>query len=322
MPPPDLIEKENEPLPQDVINRLMRDFFESKSKSTMEAYRNDLEAFSDWMDTEGIGQAIDMLIDGGAGRANMIALEYKNDLRHEKDLAPSTINRRLAALRSITKLARKFGFIHWSLTIENLSVEKYRDTRGPGPEGFKKMLQQARERNDAKGKRDLSIMRLLHDLALRRGEVVSLDMKDVNLAANTIQINGKGRNETITLTMPETTTEILEEWMDEREGSEGPLFTNFDRSNPEQKRLTGTAVYLITKEYGEKAGVERSHPHGLRHLSITQALNQTNGDLRAVQQFSRHQSVQNLRAYDDCRKNLQGKVAKKVAESKSSKIHG
>lgn len=315
MPPPDLIEKENEPLPQDVINRLMRDFFESKSKSTMEAYRNDLEAFSSWMDTEGIGQAIDTLIDGGAGRANMIALEYKNDLRHDMDLAPSTINRRLAALRSITKLARKFGFINWSLTIENLSVEKYRDTRGPGPEGFQKMLQQARKRNDAKGKRDLAIMHLLHDLALRRGELVALDMEDVDIENNTIQIEGKGRNETITLTMPNSTTEILQEWIDEREGDTGPVFINFDRSNPEQQRLSGTAVYLITKQYGEEAGVERSQPHGLRHLSITQALNEMNGDLRAVQKFSRHKSIQNLRAYDDCRENLQGQVAKKVAES-------
>ncbi len=55
-------------------------------------------------------------------------------------------------------------------------------------------------------------------------------------------------------------------------------------------------------------------PHGLRHLAITAALDLTQGDVRAVQKFSRHRDVRVLSVYDDTRADLGGEVARLVAD--------
>jgi integrase/recombinase XerC len=47
-------------------------------------------------------------------------------------LQAATINRRLAALRSLVKLTNTLGLVSWTLAVENVKAQAYRDTRGPG----------------------------------------------------------------------------------------------------------------------------------------------------------------------------------------------
>ena len=93
----------------------------------------------------------------------------------------------------------------------------------------------------------------------------------------------------------------------------GPLFANLDRGH-HGERLTGAGLYRMVRELGEVAGI-RVRPHGLRHAAITEALERTKGDLRAVQRFSRHRDLRLLLVYDDNRQDLGGAVARFVAES-------
>src|SRR5438552_1651316 len=83
----------------------------------------------------------------------------------------STVSRRLAALRSLVKLARTLGMVPWALDVDGVRAEGYRDTRGPGRDGFRNLLALLRARADAKGARDRAVLRLLYDLGLRRAEV-------------------------------------------------------------------------------------------------------------------------------------------------------
>ena len=127
--------------------------------------------------------AVESLVAGTAGRANTLALGYKAHLT-DRGLAPATVARRLAALRSVVKLARTLGRVAWAIDIPSPRAEAYRDTRGPGLEGWKSLLAAARKRaTTPKGKRDLALVRLMHDLGLRRGEVVALDLADLDLEA-------------------------------------------------------------------------------------------------------------------------------------------
>ena len=57
----------------------------------------------------------------------------------------------------------------------------------------------------------------------------------------------------------------------------------------------------------------RARPHGIRHTSITQALDLFDGNARIVQRFSRHASVETLMLYDDERTDLAGKVSQAVS---------
>ncbi|HJY85987.1 MAG TPA: tyrosine-type recombinase/integrase, partial [Candidatus Acidoferrales bacterium] len=276
------------------------------------AYRQDLEDFAEFIPVSSVEEAARLLLTGGHGGANALALAYKTHL-YELGLAPSTINRRLAALRSMVKLARSLGMIPWSLEVESVKSEPYRDTRGPGRDGFRRILDRLVQRTDPKGIRDIALLRCLYDLALRRAEVVGLDLEDLDLAAGTLAVLGKGRTEKSPVTLPGPTKAALEAWLAIRGPTPGPLFRSLDRARKGNGRLTGGAVYLIVRKLGRKAGLE-TRPHGLRHAAITEALDLTRGDVRAVQKFSRHRDVRTLERYDDARQDLAGEVAKKVAE--------
>jgi integrase/recombinase XerC len=229
----------------------------------------------------------------------------------ERKLQAATINRRLAALRSLVKLANTLGLVPWTLSVENVRAQAYRDTRGPGRDGLKAVLTAAHAQRGPKALRDVALLRLLHDVGLRRGEAVRLDLEDIDLAGSRIFILGKARSQKEPVTLPEPTKAALVAWIEARGSEPGPLFVNFDRAG-KGRRLTGSAVYFIVGRLGAKAGLA-VRPHGLRHLAITNALDLTQGDVRAVQKFSRHKDVRVLNAYDDNRQDLAGEVARLIA---------
>ena len=161
-----------------------------------------------------------------------------------------------------------------------MPVQPYRDTRGPGRDGFRAMLDAAGAQPGPKGLRDVALLRLLHDLGLRRSEAVRLDIDDVDLPGNRISLLSRGRSWKEPVTLPEPTRAALAAWLEARGSEPGPLFVNFDRAG-KGHRLTGTAVYHIVGRLGAKAGLT-VRPQELRHLAITTALDRTDGDVRAV----------------------------------------
>ncbi|MCX6640702.1 MAG: tyrosine-type recombinase/integrase, partial [bacterium] len=212
------------------------------------------------------------------------------------------------------KRARIIGVISWTLEVPGVKHSAYRDTRGCGAEGFRKLLESAARQSPKKAARDKAILRLLFDLALRRGEVTGLDFGDVDLETGTLAVKGKGRNnEKELLTLPVKTAEALKNWLEIRGSEPGVLFYNFDHA-AKGERLTGRSVDRLVKYLGKRAGLKDVRPHGLRHAAITEALDLTGGDVRKVQRFSRHRDIRTLSLYDDNREDFGGQVASLVSE--------
>src|SRR5919202_3659421 len=122
--------------------RLLRAFLSARSRNTARAYSRDLEHFAAWCRVPTPGEAARLLLAGSHGHANEVALRYKGSML-EEGLAPATVNRRLAALRSLVKLARVLGQVSWQLEVEGVRSESYRDTRGPGREGVRRLFEAA-----------------------------------------------------------------------------------------------------------------------------------------------------------------------------------
>jgi integrase/recombinase XerC len=289
---------------------LVESFLAGRNASTLAAYRADLEAFARFAGGGSVEAAAARLIRSDAGNANVVALAYRAQLVGE-GLAPATINRRLAALRSLVKLARVLGLVSWHLEVENMKARAYRDTAGPGRAGVRRMLAEVEADTTAKGLRDVAIIRLLHDCALRRGEVVGLDVQHVDLEGGRLWIMGKGRHDREAVTMPAPTAAAVRAWVEAHPTGTGPLFVNFDRAG-KGDRLTGRSVARLVARVGDAAGL-KVRPHGLRHSAITAALDATKGDVRKVQRFSRHMDVRVLSRYDDSRADFGGEVARLVA---------
>jgi integrase/recombinase XerC len=141
-----------------------------------------------------------------------------------------------------------------------------------------------------------------------------LDVSDLSLEAARLMIIGKGETEVMPVALPLATREVLGKWLAVRGHEPGPLFVTFDtsRGRAGRGRLTGSGLWSIVRLLGVAANLV-VWPHGLRHGSITQALNVTHGDLRRVQRFSRHRDIRTLMLYDDNRQALAGDVAELVS---------
>ena len=297
-------------------SRLVESFFMGRNPRTVDAYRRDLEGFRVFVGAGDVREAARLLLSSGHGPANETAHRYRADLM-EKGLSPATVNRRLAAVRSLVKLARTLGLVPWTLEVPSVESRPYRDTKGPGLDGYRRLLSELDSRVDAKGRRDRAVLHLLFDMALRREEAVRLDVADLNLEAGTLAVLGKKRTEREALTIPEPTKAALSSWLEVRGTEPGPLFLNFDRA-AKGGRLTGRSVHRIVGDLGVDAGLGVVRPHGLRHAAITEALDATNGDVRRVQKFSRHRDMRVLVVYDDSRRDFGGEVARLVAGRASS----
>jgi len=190
-----------------------------------------------------------MLLTSTAGEANALVLDYRNRFV-EQGRAAATVNLRLAAVRSLVKMARMTGLVSWTIEVQALKAEAYRDTRGVGQGGYRRLLAELDKRTDAKGVRDRAILRLMYELALRRIEITRLDLEDVDLAGATLQVLGKGRSSKEPLTLPSTTRAALQEWLAVRGLDAGPLFINLDRAG--RARIAGRASppYLSTASSG------------------------------------------------------------------------
>ena len=296
---------------RDRVHELLEAFTARRSMTTRKAYETDLEDFTRYTETGSVPSAVWSLISDGPGHANTLALHYKGGMI-ASGKSPATVNRRLSALRSVVSMARTLGLVSWSLEVGNEKARSYRDTRGPGRQGVRSLLD-AIEGDGPKAIRDRAIVRLMYDLALRRGEIVTLRLEDVDLEGRRVWIAGKGRNgEREGLTLPDQTAHALAAWITVRGTEAGPLFRNYhhDRMVQAVGGITGAGLYYLVRSLGVKVGVS-TRPHGIRHAAITEALDRH--DAREVQRFSRHADMATVMRYDDNREDLAGKVAGTVA---------
>ncbi len=305
------------PVPVEAGERLYAEFLAGRSPNTLQAYAQDLAAFAASQGAGSPGQALEALMIGlRAGEGNSCLLAWRAAML-DGGLAPATINRRLSAVRSALRFARTIGATTWVPEISGLKTQSYRDTRGPGLAGTRALMQVASEKSPTKAARDVAIIRLMFDLGLRRGEVVGLDIEDVDRAGRRLWVLGKGRTQKEAHTLPAPTLEAIDRWLALRGGvarhAEPALFVNTSRFKP-GRRMTGHGLYRVIRSLGDLAGV-RARPHGLRHASITAALDTSNGDVRAAQAHARHANPQTTMRYDDNRQDLAGKVAAGLAEA-------
>lgn len=299
--------------PRTDLTAIYEEFLERTNDHTRRAYEGDLAKFTEHWGAPSARDAIVAFLALGQGEANMLAGQWRRSMQ-EEDLAPNTINRRLAALRSVTKLAYRAGQIPWRLDVPNVRRETRRDTRGPDVEKVRELL----ERLDAaeptpKALRDAAIVHLLFRMALRRKEVTGLDLGDVDLGRGELRILGKGRKETEWVRIPRSAAAPLERWIEERGYEPGPLFTSLDPARKGDGRLQDWGVNWIVKNAGAQVGIDL-WPHALRHAGITVALDATGGDLRKVQAFSRHEQIETLMRYDDKRRKHGREVTERMEE--------
>jgi len=145
--------------------------------------------------------------------------------------------------------------------------------------------------------RDRAILELLYSSGLRVGELVSLDINDIDLSAGMVIVLGKGGKERM-IPVGEKAREAVKSYLDKRDSLTGSdnqgeaLFLNYRGD-----RLTERSVARILTKYLRKAGVPgKGSPHTLRHSFATHLLD-AGADLRGIQELLGHANLSTTQKY-------------------------
>lgn len=148
--------------------------------------------------------------------------------------------------------------------------------------------------------RDRALVELLYGTGIRIGELVGLDVRDLELRAREVRVMGKGRKERI-VPIPERAREALSAWLAVRRHAgvlAEPLFIALrPRKEGSPRRLAAREARRIVDERARGVSLrEHVHPHRLRHSYATHLLDM-GADLREIQELLGHTSLSTTQKY-------------------------
>ena len=123
-------------------------------------------------------------------------------------------------------------------------------------------------RDSCENERDHAMIDLLYSTGMRVGELVRLNICDVDLSARECLVFGKGDKER-KVYFDARTKIHLEEYLKKRTDNNPALFVSLDRP---YDRLKIRGVEIRLREIGNKARVENVHPHKFRRTMATRAI--------------------------------------------------
>lgn len=148
------------------------------------------------------------------------------------------------------------------------------------------------------GLRDRTLVEFLYGAGLRVGELVGLDLADLQQKARLVRVRGKGRKERI-VPYGGRAAEALTAYLPERalwkQGSK--VSTDAIFLNQRGGRLTDRSVRRILDAAVLRSSAQHHlHPHALRHAFATHLL-EAGMDLRAIQELLGHASLATTQIY-------------------------
>jgi tyrosine recombinase XerC len=155
--------------------------------------------------------------------------------------------------------------------------------------------------NTLLGIRDRAILELLYGTGIRVGELVNLNVHDIDLYEKTIRIFGKGSKERI-LPLGNPSIKAIEKYLASRNLFRKNISINKNDLdalllNRFGGRLSARNIRRIIIKYMKMAGLNKKiSPHVLRHSFATHLLG-GGADLRSVQELLGHESLSTTQIY-------------------------
>lgn len=269
------------------------------SRNTVEAYKTGLSMFRGYV-REQKGTSIrnfkfsDCTYD--------FLLDYRNWLHDVKGYKESTVNNRLAAIRSYMNYAAARDITLQQVAFSVSEVPAYRVPKTVGPvigqaETLAALLNAPA--NTRTGLRDKTILTILFDTAVRVEELINLDYSDINLsvAEPYIHVHGKGNKER-KVYFSESTVALVKQYAREfhpEKHRELPFF--FSTIHGQKGHMSRRNVERIVKKYADQIRKEYTdlpdsvYPHLLRRTRAT-GLYQDGVDITAISTFLGHSLLQ------------------------------
>lgn len=279
------------------------------STNTVMAYRNDLNQFVTYLEKNP---------PEGTSWSNVTTDVVEAYVQHlaQQNYTASTTARKVAALKT---------FFHWlsqrglttedpTLRLRSPKVEK-RTPRLLSEAEVNQLFECASKMPAPRALRDRALLEVIYATGMRVSEAINLRMSDVDFEANVVKCAGRGmRQRSIPLTAQAATA--LRAYI---EKARSDMLNNADADylfvNPAGAKLTRQAVWQLTRQYAQLAGIEGElTPHTLRHSRAAHMLN-SGEDVRRVQEWLGHANLATTLMY---RQRSDEKDAKLIAVSADS----
>jgi site-specific recombinase XerD len=247
------------------------------SDATRRAYRVDVEEFCSWLRRRGTRlEQVDVAVlaayvaELGAARAGRVP----------RRLAPSTISRKLAAVRAFLR------FTLGRAQVPDAALAPRRRRRLPDAPKQREVESTlgALDGDGALGLRNRALFELVYSAGLRSREAVDLDLADVDFEQEAVHVHGKGGKERV-VPLGEEAAHWLGRYLHE--------------ARPELARGADDALFLSVRGRRLDTSTLRRlvpHPHRLRHAFATHLL-EGGADLRTIQELLGHSSLSTTQVY-------------------------
>ncbi len=204
---------------------------------------------------------------------------YIEYLRKERKASQKTIETYFSTLSSFFKYLEFEGLASSNPVqpVRERYLKRYKDTGDSHQRKLISVEDAARMIRGAPDIRDKALMALLFKTGMRRGELIALDVDDVNLVENTIRLKPTAKRTNRTLFIDEETAFLLKRWLRVRDGvnrrKEAALFLS-----TWGHRICRNDVYRIVTLSAERVGLhdpgsdrleDHFSPHACRHWFCT-----------------------------------------------------
>ncbi|MBK9475556.1 MAG: tyrosine recombinase XerC [Tetrasphaera sp.] len=262
-----------------------------RSAHTVRAYLSDVRALAEHLDAQ--GSSLD--------EATLADLRGWLGALAASGTARATLARRSASLRTFFAWAHRSGRVAADPALRLMAPRRQR-TLPPvlavsQASSLLAVAETAADDDDPVNLRNLAALELLYATGIRVGELVGLDLDDIDHASKVVRVVGKGDKERVVpVGLP--ALRAVEDWITRgrpqlvREGS-GPALLLGRRGGRADPRQIRTAVHELLRHVPDAPDLG---PHGLRHSAATHLL-EGGADLRMVQELLGHASLATTQIY-------------------------
>lgn len=259
------------------------------SAHTIGAYKRDLQFFADFCrseyDIEDIREAAYPLI-----RSWIVKLV-------DDGLSNRTVNRKTASLNAYYRFLVRIKDIELNPLARHKSLKTPKKVEVPfSEEEMEEVLKAISYKDDFEGFRDKCIIELFYATGMRRSELISLKVDDIDFSANTIKVLGKRNKERLLPLLPHL-KHLIKAYLEKRKEvattASGDILILVKNGN----KIYETLVYRVINSYFSKVSFKvKKSPHILRHTFATHVLNK-GADLNSVKELLGHSSLASTQVY-------------------------
>jgi len=262
------------------------------SEETAAAYREDIQAFTDFLTTNGGAKAY-------AAVDHLDVNVYLSAL-YDRHLTRSSIARKVSSLRSFynflvkNDLAKLNPFVYVQLKKHAARLPRFFYQKE-----LDILFNTVATDTSLMGPRNAALLEVLYGTGIRLSECVDLQLADVDFDLKMMLIRGKGDKERY-VPFGRYAAHALRQYY---ETCRTPVMAKYQTThqtvfiNRHGGAITGGGIEYVLNQIVKKSSLTADiHPHMLRHTFATQMLN-NGADLRTVQELLGHMSLSTTQIY-------------------------